>query len=251
MKSLNPIFLIVAMAAAAFTISGCARHSDPSGSSPHHSSAGEIFEERTAGISADEDSGRPPFAPFSQAYAVRRLNWGDSIEDVRDKETGKYTGGNESLLLYEDDLCGQKARIMHSFEKGRLDCIMYDVSETGMDAEDWISYHLQVKDYLAARYGTPCEDFMIAPGGVKTDECTPEELAAGGAGFLTLWDTKRCYIWLQTVSDEEHGITLSLVFTEPNAQNETESEEIEDETKQSPITLPPAYPSAEAQKTDP
>ena len=201
------------MAASAVLIAGCGRKTD---TSPGKLTGTE--NEPSFRFTQTDDS--PSFAPYSQTYAVQHLNWGDSVEDVKDCETARYTGGTEAFLLYEDDLCGQRARIMHTFENGKLYGVIYDISDTDMDARTWIDYQAQVKDYLSTRYGPPYEDSQMIFEGEDKAEISPEDLADARAGLTTIWDTERCYIWMQTLADEDGSICMSIVFTDPDFSNE-------------------------------
>ena len=226
MKTSVHFFILTVLAAGIMMISGCCRTPDKGNGRFCRAER----KEPAAGMSTEAGSSNSSFIPYSRAYAVRRLNWGYSMEDVRDCETAMYKGGSESFLLYEDNLCGQKARIMHSFENGRLDCVLYDISGSGMDEDAWNKYVMQVKDYLSVRYGPPDEDYQTAYESEMPTETAYDSPYGGIPGYVTIWRTDRCYICMHDMSDEENGSFLSVVFADPAALglqvlSETETEE--------------------------
>lgn len=86
---------------------------------------------------------------------VRRVRWGMSPTEVRQREAGTPTIVDGSLLIFGTEVDGQPCTISYLFNQGKLCMAFYQFSDIHDDLAPYFDEVEQVKAELVERHGLP------------------------------------------------------------------------------------------------
>jgi len=130
----------------------------------HSKSADQAMDKSYSSAESTDVMKRTVLPSLPGTYTFRNANWGMSISDVKDKETGKFLWELDSRPLSPGEhRLGYQARISdldtvltYAFEHDRLINAKYifDTNEARNDAQPLWSYN-KVKSWISQTYGPP------------------------------------------------------------------------------------------------
>ena len=135
----------------------------------------------------------------SQDYDFRKVNWGDTKEQVRINETAKFSFEEGIDLIYTSHIAEMEVMIIYSFESNKLDSAKVLILEKYGKRDTYLTKFNSLKAVLTKKYGDAIEDQIIWRNNIYKNTPVDHGLALklGHVGFFANWETNSMGIFLQ------------------------------------------------------
>lgn len=140
----------------------------------------------------------------------RKVKWGMSKSDVKEKETSEIIKEVENRLIYNCPLSGIKGSLMYFFTpEDQLLRSKYFLSPDHLNMKFVIQDYKMFQELLTQKYGKPAHTYVVTVDKEKVQENEwPAYLLSGDLRLETTWTIERTDIIL----------TLSKIDTKPAIQ---------------------------------
>jgi len=144
----------------------------------------------------------------------RAYHWGDSKEEVLEKETQQPLLTDEEYLVYEGMVAKFPATIIYTFLESELVRGMYVLENEHEKNNDYILDFFYLKDLLTQLYGNPMEELEITPSMVEKDNRGRygKEIAQGKRVLQNKWKLERTLIIL-TIDSKDNKISTRINYS--------------------------------------
>lgn len=121
-----------------------------------------------------------------QAQDFRQINWGMSVEEVKDIEGLKVLDENENMFVYAVKIADREAFLFYKHVNNEVVQGGYSFQQRYDDKNDYISDYEELKHKLTEEYGGPVIDEVLWKNDKYREDLDSHGLAVG-MGYLIYW----------------------------------------------------------------
>lgn len=135
----------------------------------------------------DEPTGR------SDRFDFRQINWGATLEKVKETESTAPTEENPSVITYIGELEGMPAIIGYLFQENKLTRAGYVMTESYQEPEMYVRDFNKLREYYTMSYGRPSYDMVNWKEGVQSNietDAYAQAACDGDAKYMAGWGTE-------------------------------------------------------------
>ncbi len=167
--------------------------------------------------------------PFTGNHDFRELDWGMTINEVKQAETLQLKSQIGSQLRYTKSLNGINCSLIYYFTQGRLSKAVYSSKESYLDYNDYIKDYQALKNILVKKYGQPLNDDQnwTDPKNKEQSKDNGTAVSNGQLQYAANWsnDRTRIEILLKGVNKK---CDLSISYTAKDTKWNTQGKDADD-----------------------
>lgn len=164
----------------------------------------------------------------AEEYDFRNINWGMSIEEVKNNEELELVYETENSLMYETMLNSNDFYLVYFFDDSKLTQGVYSLKETFYNNLKYVRCYEKLKENLTEKYGEPIKDEELWLDDYYKGNYSKygDAVLIGDLFYTTVWENEGTQILLGLLA-KSGEITLPIYYS-----NIAEVDNILEESKQ-------------------
>ena len=133
---------------------------------------------------------------FAAEPDFRNVNWGMTIDEVKQKETLDLILEENGALMYKTSLAGMDCYLLYDFINQKLCSAMYSIDKEHINENQYIEDFLKLKNLLIRKYGPPDKDEEIWKRSLYKSDPNYQGFAVsiGDLILASTWETNKTKI---------------------------------------------------------
>mgnify|MGYP006279006303 CR=1 FL=1 len=167
----------------------------------------------------------------AEDYDFRKVNWGMSVEQVKENEKSQLLDGNDETLMYRVDLNNNEYVLLYGFKNDKLYKTVYILDESFELGTTYVSEYNYFKKLLTEKYGNASGE-----GKVWIDDTYKDNIKLAlyykDLIYKNKWENNKVEIdTVLSSSNDKIVIFLQYVSKEYKHLQEEQDKEDEEKTK--------------------